>query len=124
MFYWILSELPTHSGQLQQETSAISASAPAISFSTDTNMSTPENKRSKVQVNRRQKRGSESPLLAPVSTSATRRSSRFKVLDTHCVLKCYNTKPNSKYLLDTIVSKSRIPEPICITTGHNNVLSD
>nr|AAM65290.1 unknown [Arabidopsis thaliana] len=73
-----LSELPTHSGQLQQETSAISASAPAISFSTDTNMSTPENKRSKVQVNRRQKRGSESPLLAPVSTSATRRSSRFK----------------------------------------------
>ncbi|CAA0384999.1 unnamed protein product [Arabidopsis thaliana] len=75
-----LSELPTHSGQLQQETSAISASAPAISFSTDTNMSTPENKRSKVQVNRRQKRGSESPLLAPVSTSATRRSSRFKIL--------------------------------------------
>ncbi|KAL9294258.1 Kinetochore protein SPC25 [Arabidopsis thaliana] len=73
-----LSELPTHSGQLQQETSVISASAPDISFSTDTNMSTPENKRSKVQVNRRQKRASESPLIAPVSTSATRRSSRLK----------------------------------------------
>ncbi|KAG7560080.1 Chromosome segregation protein Spc25 [Arabidopsis thaliana x Arabidopsis arenosa] len=73
-----LSELPTHSEHLQQETSVISASAPAISFSTDTNMSTPENKRSKVQVNRRQKRASESPLLSPVSASATRRSSRLK----------------------------------------------
>ncbi|XP_010426292.1 PREDICTED: probable kinetochore protein SPC25 [Camelina sativa] len=73
-----LSELPTHSEHLQQETSVISASAPAISFSTDTNISTPENRRSKVQVNRRQKRASDSPLLSPVSTSATRRSSRLK----------------------------------------------
>ncbi|XP_006291469.2 kinetochore protein spc25 [Capsella rubella] len=73
-----LSELPTHSEHLQQETSVISASAPAISFSTDTNISTPENKRSKVQVYRRHKRASDSPLLSPVSTSATRRSSRLK----------------------------------------------
>ncbi|XP_010515137.1 PREDICTED: uncharacterized protein LOC104791036 [Camelina sativa] len=73
-----LSEVPTHSEHLQQETSVISASAPAISFSTDTNISTPENRRSKVQVNRRQKRASDSPLLSPVSTSATRRSSRLK----------------------------------------------
>ncbi|XP_010503449.1 PREDICTED: kinetochore protein spc25-like isoform X3 [Camelina sativa] len=73
-----LSELPTHSEHLQQETSVISDSAPAISFSTDTNISTPENRRSKVQVNRRQKRASDSPLLSPVSTSATRRSSRLK----------------------------------------------
>ncbi|XP_010503448.1 PREDICTED: kinetochore protein spc25-like isoform X2 [Camelina sativa] len=68
----------TLSEHLQQETSVISDSAPAISFSTDTNISTPENRRSKVQVNRRQKRASDSPLLSPVSTSATRRSSRLK----------------------------------------------
>ncbi|KAL1222118.1 putative kinetochore protein SPC25 [Cardamine amara subsp. amara] len=73
-----LSELPTHSENLQQETSIISASAPAMSFSADTNMSTPENKGSKVQVNRRHKRASDSPLMSPVSTSAARRSSRLK----------------------------------------------
>lgn len=81
----VFSELPTNSEHLLQETSIISASAPAISFSTDTNISTPENKRSKVQ-NRRHKRASDSPLLSPVSTSATRRSSRLKVLNTRCVL--------------------------------------
>ncbi|KFK34120.1 hypothetical protein AALP_AA5G104000 [Arabis alpina] len=73
-----LSELPTHSENLQQETSIISASAPALSFTTDTNMSTPESKKSNVQVNRRHKRSSDSPLESPVPTSSVRRSSRFK----------------------------------------------
>ncbi|CAH2064902.1 unnamed protein product [Thlaspi arvense] len=73
-----LSELPTHSENLQHETSIISASAPAISFTTDTNMSTPENKGSKVQVNRLHKRSSDSPLPSPVPTSSVRRSSRLK----------------------------------------------
>ncbi|VVB04774.1 unnamed protein product [Arabis nemorensis] len=73
-----LSELPTHSENLQQETSIISASAPALSFTTDTNMSTPENKVSNVQVNRRHKRSSDSPLVSPVPTSSVRRSSRLK----------------------------------------------
>lgn len=92
MFVCYFSELPTRSENLQQETSIISASAPAMSFSTDTNMSTPENKGSKVQVTRRQKRASDSPLISPVSTSATRRSSRLKVPDTHCVVNV--TPPN------------------------------
>ncbi|CAN8278226.1 unnamed protein product [Cochlearia groenlandica] len=69
----ILSEFPL------QETSMISASAPAMSITTDTNMSTPENKGSKaIQVNRRHKRSSDSPLLSPVATSSARRSSRLK----------------------------------------------
>lgn len=85
------SELPTHSENLQQETSIISASAPGLSFTTDTNMSTPENKVSNVQVNRRHKRSSDSPLVSPVPTSSVRRSSRFKVPDTYCA---FNVAPN------------------------------
>ncbi|CAF1708028.1 hypothetical protein HID58_055317 [Brassica napus] len=77
-----LSELPAHSENLPQETSIISASAPAMSITTDTSMLTPENKVSKVQVNRRQKRSSNSPLQSPAPTSSTRRSSRLKVPDT------------------------------------------
>ncbi|CAH8350782.1 unnamed protein product [Eruca vesicaria subsp. sativa] len=67
------SELPTHSENLQQETSIISA--PAISITTDTNMSTPENNVSKV---RRHKRSSGSPLQSPAPTSSVRRSARLK----------------------------------------------
>ncbi|ESQ45738.1 hypothetical protein EUTSA_v10010559mg [Eutrema salsugineum] len=70
-----LSELPTNSENPQQDTSTISASAPAI---TETSMSTPENKGSKVQVNRRHKRSSDSPLPSPAPTSSARRSSRLK----------------------------------------------
>ncbi|XP_013626137.1 PREDICTED: probable kinetochore protein SPC25 isoform X2 [Brassica oleracea var. oleracea] len=73
-----LSELPAHSENLSQETSIISASAPAMSITTDTSMLTPENKVSKVQVNLRQKRSSNSPLQSPAPTSSTRRSSRLK----------------------------------------------
>lgn len=73
-----LSELPARSENLPQETSIISASAPAMSITTDTSMLTPENKVSKVQVNRRQKRSSNSPLQSPAPTSSTRRSSRLK----------------------------------------------
>ncbi|KAF8094952.1 hypothetical protein N665_0348s0035 [Sinapis alba] len=73
-----LSELPAHSENLPQETSVISASAPAMSITTDTSMLTPENKVSKVQVNRRQKRSSNSPLQSPAPTSSTRRSTRLK----------------------------------------------
>ncbi|CAA7056486.1 unnamed protein product [Microthlaspi erraticum] len=73
-----LSELPTQSENLQQETSIISASAPAMSFTTDTSMTTPEDKGSKVQANRRHKRSSDSPLVSPAPTSSARRSSRLK----------------------------------------------
>ncbi|KAJ0241696.1 Kinetochore protein SPC25 [Hirschfeldia incana] len=72
-----LSELPAHSENRPQETSIISTSAPAMSITTDASMVTPENKVSKVQVNRRQKRSSNSPLESPAPTSSTRRSSRF-----------------------------------------------
>ncbi|ESQ45779.1 hypothetical protein EUTSA_v10010553mg [Eutrema salsugineum] len=71
------SELPTNSENPKQETSIISASAPAI---TETSMSTPENKGSKVQLNRRHKRSSDSPLPSPAPTSSARRSSRLKGL--------------------------------------------
>ncbi|CAF2087085.1 BnaA06g20830D [Brassica napus] len=74
-----LSELPAHSENLPQETSIIYASAPAMSITTDTSMLTPENKVSKVQVNRRQKRSSNSPLQSPAPTSSTRCSSRLKI---------------------------------------------
>ncbi|KAG2327937.1 hypothetical protein Bca4012_036968 [Brassica carinata] len=73
-----LSELPAHSENLPQATSIISDSAPAMSFTTDTSMLTPENKVSKVQVNRRQTRSSNSPLQSPAPTSSTRRSARLK----------------------------------------------
>ncbi|CAH8390405.1 unnamed protein product [Eruca vesicaria subsp. sativa] len=73
------SELPTHSENLPQETSIISASAPAMSITTnDTNMLTPENKVPEVQVNRRYKRSSHSPLQSPAPSSSVRRSARLK----------------------------------------------
>ncbi|KAF8100076.1 hypothetical protein N665_0231s0015 [Sinapis alba] len=73
-----LFELPTHLQNLPQESSILSASAPATSIVTDTSMSTPENKVSKVQVNQRQKRSSHSPLQSPAPSSSARRSARLK----------------------------------------------